>query len=164
MATSIIALVCFIGLTTLRLAVVQLAAILPILLHIGLVLGTRACQATPAKCAPRSPGDHSEHRSIGPSAGRRCPRCRRNLGGSGRARTAYGLGRCLASYGVAAWPRGSGGLSAKGNRHVYYGPPVQAGWHLGLGRRRRLLLRLHSWNAPGDRCLAARNFGLSRSG
>jgi AGZA family xanthine/uracil permease-like MFS transporter len=70
MATGIvIALVCFIGLTALLLAVVPLVAILPILLNIGLVIGTRtrACQATSAQCATRSPNDHSEHRSMGPT-------------------------------------------------------------------------------------------------
>ena len=48
----VIALVCFFGLTALLLAVVPLVAILPILLYIGLVLGARAFQATPAKYAP----------------------------------------------------------------------------------------------------------------
>jgi AGZA family xanthine/uracil permease-like MFS transporter len=48
----IIALVCFLGLTALLLAVVPLVAILPILLYIGLVIGAQAFQATPSKHAP----------------------------------------------------------------------------------------------------------------
>ena len=48
----VIALVCFLGLTALLLAVVPLVAILPILLYIGLVIGAQAFQATPAKHAP----------------------------------------------------------------------------------------------------------------
>ena len=48
----VIALVCFFGLTALLLAVVLLVAILPILLYIGLVIGARAFQATPAKYSP----------------------------------------------------------------------------------------------------------------
>lgn len=48
----IIALVCFLGLTALLLAVVPLVAILPILLYIGLVIGAQAFQAVPAKHAP----------------------------------------------------------------------------------------------------------------
>ena len=48
----VIALVCFLGLTALLLAVVPLVAILPILLYIGLVIGAQAFQAMPAKHAP----------------------------------------------------------------------------------------------------------------
>ncbi|MFI4982441.1 MAG: regulator, partial [Nevskiales bacterium] len=48
----VIALVCFLGLTALLLAVVPLVAILPILLYIGLVIGAQAFQAVPAKHAP----------------------------------------------------------------------------------------------------------------
>jgi len=47
-----IALVCFLGLTALLLALVPLVAILPILLYIGLVIGAQAFQASPAKHAP----------------------------------------------------------------------------------------------------------------
>ncbi len=42
-----IALVCFLGLTALLLAVIPLVAILPILLYIGLVIGAQAFQASP---------------------------------------------------------------------------------------------------------------------
>jgi AGZA family xanthine/uracil permease-like MFS transporter len=53
LATGIaIALVCFLGLTALLLAVIPLVAILPILLYIGLVIGAQAFQASPAKHAP----------------------------------------------------------------------------------------------------------------
>jgi len=53
LATGIlIAIVCFLGLTALLLAVVPLVAILPILLYIGLVIGAQAFQAVPAKHAP----------------------------------------------------------------------------------------------------------------
>ncbi|MGH7121427.1 MAG: hypothetical protein ACREFP_20960 [Acetobacteraceae bacterium] len=48
----VIALVCFLGLTALLLAVVPLAAILPILLYIGLVIGAQAFQAVPSRHAP----------------------------------------------------------------------------------------------------------------
>jgi AGZA family xanthine/uracil permease-like MFS transporter len=48
----VIAIVCFLGLTALLLAVVPLVAILPILLYIGLVIGAQAFQSTPAKHAP----------------------------------------------------------------------------------------------------------------
>ena len=48
----VIALVCFLGLTALLLAVVPLVAILPILLYIGLVIGAQAFQASPAAHAP----------------------------------------------------------------------------------------------------------------
>jgi AGZA family xanthine/uracil permease-like MFS transporter len=48
----VIAIVCFLGLTALLLAVVPLVAILPILLYIGLVIGAQAFQAVPAKHAP----------------------------------------------------------------------------------------------------------------
>lgn len=47
-----IALVCFFGLTALLLALIPLAAILPILLYIGLVIGAQAFQASPTKHAP----------------------------------------------------------------------------------------------------------------
>ena len=47
-----IAVVCFLGLTALLLAVVPLVAILPILLFIGLVIGAQAFQVTPRKHAP----------------------------------------------------------------------------------------------------------------
>jgi adenine/guanine/hypoxanthine permease len=47
----VIALVCFLGLTALLLAVIPLVAILPILLFIGLVIGAQAFQATPARHA-----------------------------------------------------------------------------------------------------------------
>src|SRR5512144_1678467 len=53
LATGIaIALVCFLGLTALLLAVIPLVAILPILLYIGLVIGAQAFQATPLNHAP----------------------------------------------------------------------------------------------------------------
>jgi AGZA family xanthine/uracil permease-like MFS transporter len=53
LATGIaIALVCFLGLTALLLAVIPLVAILPILLYIGLVIGAQAFQASPSKHAP----------------------------------------------------------------------------------------------------------------
>jgi adenine/guanine/hypoxanthine permease len=48
----VIAVVCFLGLTALLLAVVPLVAILPILLYIGLVIGAQAFQAVPSKHAP----------------------------------------------------------------------------------------------------------------
>jgi AGZA family xanthine/uracil permease-like MFS transporter len=48
----VIALVCFLGLTALLLAVVPLVAILPILLYIGLVIGAQAFEATPSRYAP----------------------------------------------------------------------------------------------------------------
>jgi AGZA family xanthine/uracil permease-like MFS transporter len=48
----VIAIVCFLGLTALLLAVVPLVAILPILLYIGLVIGAQAFQASPAAHAP----------------------------------------------------------------------------------------------------------------
>ena len=47
-----IALVCFLGLTALLLAIIPLVAILPILLYIGLVIGAQAFQASPAQHAP----------------------------------------------------------------------------------------------------------------
>jgi AGZA family xanthine/uracil permease-like MFS transporter len=47
-----IALVCFLGLTALLLAVIPLVAILPILLYIGLVIGAQAFQVSPPKHAP----------------------------------------------------------------------------------------------------------------
>ena len=47
-----IAIVCFLGLTALLLAVIPLVAILPILLYIGLVIGAQAFQATPKSHAP----------------------------------------------------------------------------------------------------------------
>jgi AGZA family xanthine/uracil permease-like MFS transporter len=47
-----IALVCFLGLTALLLAVIPLVAILPILLYIGLVIGAQAFQACPPQHAP----------------------------------------------------------------------------------------------------------------
>jgi AGZA family xanthine/uracil permease-like MFS transporter len=49
---AVIALVCFLGLTALLLAVVPLVAILPILLYIGLVIGAQAFQASPSSHAP----------------------------------------------------------------------------------------------------------------
>ncbi|HZW73409.1 MAG TPA: hypothetical protein VFF43_07665 [Caldimonas sp.] len=53
LATGIaIALVCFLGLTALLLAVIPLVAILPILLYIGLVIGAQAFQASPSQHAP----------------------------------------------------------------------------------------------------------------
>src|SRR5205823_2440913 len=53
LATGIcIALVCFLGLTALLLALIPLVAILPILLYIGLVIGAQAFQATPSNHAP----------------------------------------------------------------------------------------------------------------
>ncbi len=48
----VIALVCFLGLTALLLAIVPLVAILPILLYIGLVIGAQAFQASPKNHAP----------------------------------------------------------------------------------------------------------------
>jgi adenine/guanine/hypoxanthine permease len=47
-----VALVCFLGLAALLLAIVPLVAILPILLYIGLVIGAQAFQASPTRHAP----------------------------------------------------------------------------------------------------------------
>jgi AGZA family xanthine/uracil permease-like MFS transporter len=53
LATGIaIGLVCMLGLTALLLSVIPLVAILPILLFIGLVIGSQAFQATPRRHAP----------------------------------------------------------------------------------------------------------------
>lgn len=48
----VIALVCFLSVTALLLAVVPLVAILPILLFIGLIIGAQAFEATPPRHAP----------------------------------------------------------------------------------------------------------------
>ena len=48
----VIAIVLFLGLTALFLAIIPLVAILPILLFIGLVIGAQAFQASPARHAP----------------------------------------------------------------------------------------------------------------
>jgi AGZA family xanthine/uracil permease-like MFS transporter len=47
-----VAIVCFLGLVALLLALIPLVAILPILLYIGLVIGAQAFQASPARHAP----------------------------------------------------------------------------------------------------------------
>jgi AGZA family xanthine/uracil permease-like MFS transporter len=47
-----VAIVCWLGLTALLLAIIPLVAILPILLYIGLVIGAQAFQASPARHAP----------------------------------------------------------------------------------------------------------------
>ena len=47
-----VALVCWLGLAGLLLAIIPLVAILPILLYIGLVIGAQAFQASPARHAP----------------------------------------------------------------------------------------------------------------
>jgi AGZA family xanthine/uracil permease-like MFS transporter len=47
-----VALVCWLGLAALLLAIIPLVAILPILLYIGLVIGAQAFQASPARHAP----------------------------------------------------------------------------------------------------------------
>jgi adenine/guanine/hypoxanthine permease len=53
LATGIaIAIVCFLGLTALLLALIPLVAILPILLYIGLVIGAQAFQVSPKNHAP----------------------------------------------------------------------------------------------------------------
>jgi AGZA family xanthine/uracil permease-like MFS transporter len=53
LATGIcVALVCWLGLAALLLAIIPLVAILPILLYIGLVIGAQAFQASPARHAP----------------------------------------------------------------------------------------------------------------
>ena len=99
----VIALVCFLGLTALLLAVIPLVAILPILLYIGLVIGAQAFQASPAK--PRAGGGagaHPEHRRVGADAGRQRAQCGRHLGGAGRAGEAGRHGRRLPRHG-ARW-------------------------------------------------------------
>jgi AGZA family xanthine/uracil permease-like MFS transporter len=47
-----VALVCWLGLAALLLAIIPLVAILPILLYIGLVIGAQAFQASPVRHAP----------------------------------------------------------------------------------------------------------------
>src|SRR5207245_655814 len=47
-----VAVVCWLGLAALLLAIIPLVAILPILLFIGLVIGAQAFQVTPARHAP----------------------------------------------------------------------------------------------------------------
>src|SRR5205085_513766 len=47
-----VAIVCWLGLAGLLLAIIPLVAILPILLYIGLVIGAQAFQASPSKHAP----------------------------------------------------------------------------------------------------------------
>jgi adenine/guanine/hypoxanthine permease len=48
----LVAVVCWLGLAALLLAIIPLVAILPILLYIGLVIGAQAFQASPARHAP----------------------------------------------------------------------------------------------------------------
>ena len=79
----VIALVCFLGLTALLLAVVPLVAILPILLYIGLVIGAQAFQASPhgARAGDRA-GDAAEHGRLG---GRSRSTARLNAAGTAAA-------------------------------------------------------------------------------
>ena len=85
----VIALVCFLGLTALLLAVVPLVAILPILLYIGLVIGAQAFEATPARHAPAVILALLPNIAVlGAEPDRRRARRGRHLGGAGRPRQA----------------------------------------------------------------------------
>ena len=64
----VIALVCFLGLTALLLAVIPLVAILPILLYIGLVIGAQAFQASPLNHAPGRRCADTQHCRVGENA------------------------------------------------------------------------------------------------
>ena len=92
----VVALICFIGLVGLFLAVIPIAALLPILLFIGLVIGAQAFQTTPARHAPAIVlALVPEHRPVGAGlggrragGGRHQRRARSVLGQPGRQRRA----------------------------------------------------------------------------
>ena len=67
----LVAVVCWLGLAALLLAIIPLVAILPILLFIGLVIGAQAFQASPAKHAPGGgAGAAAQHCQLGAEPGR----------------------------------------------------------------------------------------------
>ena len=106
-----IALVCFLGLTALLLAVIPLVAILPILLYIGLVIGAQAFQASPAKHAPAvvlalipNIAEWAKTQIDGA------------LAAAGTSAAPVGLGK-LAGTGVLYYGHGVGGRRLRARRH-----------------------------------------------
>ena len=144
----VIALVCFLGLTALLLAVVPLVAILPILLYIGLVIGAQAFTASPAKHAPavvlaiipniaawaQTPGRRRARRSRGPAPAR-------SASSAGEQR------RDLRRHGAARRRSGAGRTDTRGDRGVHHRPRIQQGGDLCAGWGGAGVLRLHPWRS-----------------
>ena len=117
----VIALVCFLGLTALLLAVVPLVAILPILLYIGLVIGAQAFQAVPREaCAGGRARAHSEHRRLGPDPDRRRAQCGRHQRVAARHGQADGHRRRLPRHATAWRRRGARRPDARRDRGVHH--------------------------------------------
>ena len=156
-----IALVCFLGLTALLLAIIPLVAILPILLYIGLVIGAQAFQASPAQtCAGDHPGADTEHRRMGEDADRRRARRGRHERGGGRLRQAQWLRRALPRAGVGRRRLGAGRHGAGRDRRLRDRQQDAPRGRLGLRRRGAGLLRLDPRRAPGLVGVAAGLAGL----
>jgi xanthine/uracil/vitamin C permease (AzgA family) len=161
----VIALVCFLGLTALLLAVVPLVAILPILLYIGLVIG---CAGLPGGAgetrAGGGAGDHSEHRGVGPDPDRRRAQRRWHQRVPARDGQARSNRRGLSRHGTPGRRCGARGPDAGCDRRFHYRPRVHEGRGLLAGSGRAVVLRLHPWCAACMDGLADGGGGLRRAG
>ena len=127
----VIALVCFLGLTALLLAVVPLVAILPILLYIGLVIGAQAFQAMPSRHAP------AVVLAIIPNiAAWGQTQIDGALNAAGTSASQLGMGKLMDTgvvyHGMATARRrrGAGRLDARRDRGVHHRPGVHQGGRL----------------------------------
>ena len=159
-----VALVCFLGLFALLLAVIPLVAILPILLYIGVVIGAQAFQATPREHAPAVilaliPNIASWGHVLVDGA----------LNAAGTSADKVGMA-ALAGSGVVY--RGmellGGGAILAGmilgrRRRLHHRPRLPSRRRLRAGRRRAVILRLHPRRQARHRRVLGRGARLSSS-
>jgi AGZA family xanthine/uracil permease-like MFS transporter len=156
-----IALVCFLGLTALLLAIIPLVAILPILLYIGLVIGAQAFQASPSEASARGRARaHSEHRRVGEDADRRRARGRRNVGIDGRDGQARRHRRPLLRARIAGRRLGARGDGAGRDGGVHHRKPDAARRRVGVRGRDPRVRRPDPRRATGVGRLADGGAGL----
>ena len=161
----VIALVSFLGLTALLLAIIPLVAILPILLvhRPGDRRPGLPGVARPA-CAGGGPGDHPEHRRLGPDPGRRRARRGRHLGRAAGLRRLDGHGRGLSRHGAGRRRRRARRPDPRRGRRLHHRSPVPLGRGLRARRRDPRLLRLHPRHPAGSGGIAAGGAGLRADG
>ena len=158
----VIALVCFLGLTALLLAVVPLVSILPILLYIGLVIGAQAFETTPARaCASGDPRDAAEHRILGAKPDRRRAGAAGTIGSERRLRQAGGQRRDLSRAATVRWRWHVGGVDSGRDRRVHHRPKIRSSRALCCSRRRAGVLRLYPRHIAGGWQFRAGGAGLS---
>ena len=163
-ATGVMVLVLtWLGIVALVSSLIPVVAILPILLYIGMLIGSQAFQETPSEpCARDHPGDDSADRRVGQNHDRRRAWRSRHQCGGGRLRQARKHRRVVQGPRDARRRRDAR-RHYLGRRHrVHHRTPAREGGGLRARGRGPHLLRAHPRRGSRDRAIAGGGAELSR--